>query len=300
MNKVENLSVLIVTYNTTEKIILDCLNSIQNNVKVLIVENSKNFLHKDVVNSKFPNVEIHCTGKNLGYGGGNNYGLKKINDDYALILNPDVICDKDLFKNIPKVINEIKSFSIIGCQYLHDKIFMPAGFFNKHKNANFKDNFKNNKVESLSKVEWVTGCSMLINLKKFDDKEIFDKNFFLYFEEIDLCKSVIKKGENIFSSQKLRIHHLGFRSSIDENASNKINLNKLREWHWMWSSFYFYKKNYNYLYAVNQMIGKLIKSLVKLLFYSKKFQKNKKEKYLYRFLGLYNSFLNYPSHFREK
>ena len=46
------------------------------------------------------------------------------------------------------------------------------------------------------------------------------------------------------------------------------------------------------------MIGKFIKSLFKLLFYSITFQRNKKDKYLYRFLGLYNSFLDKPSNFR--
>ena len=65
---------------------------------------------------------------------------------------------------------------------------------------------------------------MLINMNKFINKEIFDKDFFLYFEEVDLCKSVIKKGENIFTSQKLKIHHLGFQSSTEENFDNKINL----------------------------------------------------------------------------
>mgnify|MGYP001423598805 CR=1 FL=1 len=141
---------------------------------------------------------------------------------------------------------------------------------------------------------------MLINLQKFNDREIFDEKFFLYFEEIDLCKSVIKKGENIFTSNKLKIHHLGFQSSIDGNTDTSINLDNVREWHWMWSSFYFYKKNYNYFYAFYQMFGKLIKSFMKLSFYSITLQKDKKEKYLYRFLGLYNSFLNYPSYFREK
>jgi len=300
MKNLNDITVVIVTYKTIEKIIFDCLKSINPQVKILIIENSENFIHKKKISSNFPNTKVFCTGENLGYGKGNNFGLKLVKTEFALILNPDVICEKVFFDNIIDVINHHEDFTVIGCQYLNDEIFMPAGFFDKEKNNKFKDDFRNNKVDILTKVEWVTGCSMLINLGKFNDKEIFDKNFFLYFEEIDLCKSVIKKGENIFSSQKLRIHHLGFRSSIDENASNKINLNKLREWHWMWSSFYFYKKNYNYLYAVNQMIGKLIKSLVKLLFYSITFQKNKKEKYLYRFLGLYNSFLNYPSHFREK
>lgn len=300
MNKVENLSVLIVTYNTTEKIILDCLNSIQNNVKVLIIENSKNFLHKDVVNSKFPNVEIHCTGRNLGYGGGNNYGLKKINDDYALILNPDVICDKDLFKNIPKVINEIKNFSIIGCQYMHDKIFMPAGFFNKKKDKEFKQNFLKDNLEIISEVEWVTGCSMLLNLKKFENRQIFDENFFLFFEEIDLCKSLINKGEKIYTSQKLKIHHLGFQSSFENSSKEKADIDILREWHWMWSSFYFYKKNYNYFYALRKMSGKFIRSFIKIFFYLVTFQKNKKKRYLYRFLGIFNAVIGRSSSFRLK
>ena len=43
---------------------------------------------------------------------------------------------------------------------------------------------------------------MLINLQKFIDKEIFDKNFFLYFEEVDLCKSIIKKNGKIFFFKK--------------------------------------------------------------------------------------------------
>lgn len=300
MKSIEELTIVIVTYKTSEKVIIDCLKSIDQNVKVLIIENSNHFIHEKIVSSNFTNVEVKCTGDNLGYGKGNNFGLKLVKTSYALILNPDVICDKDFFDNIVDVTNEPDDFTLIGCQYLNDKVFMPAGFFDKRKNSEFKDNFIINEVETLSKVEWVTGCSMLVNLKKFKEKEIFDNNFFLYFEEIDLCKSIIDKGENIFTSQKLKIHHLGFKSSIDGNTNNEINLNKLREWHWMWSSFYYYKKNYNYLYAVYQMIGKLIKSLIKLSFYAVTLQKNKKDKYLYRFLGLFNSILNKPSNFRAK
>ena len=90
---------------------------------------------------------------------------------------------------------------------------------------------------------------MLLNNKKFKSKKIFDENYFLYFEEFDLCKSLIDKGEKIFSSKKLKIHHLGFKSSLDNSSTYKNNINHMREWHWMWSSFYFYKKNFNYLLA---------------------------------------------------
>ena len=196
MINLSNLTVVIVTFKTPEKIIIDCLKSINPKVKIIIVENSNTFIHEKLILSNFQNVVIKCSGENLGYGNGNNFGLKLLNTDYALILNPDVICDENFFDNVLNVIEKAKDFSIIGCQYLNDKIFMPAGFFEKEKNNQFKEDFKNNKTDILHKVDWVTGCSMLINLKKFENKEIFDKNFFLYFEEVDLCKSLTKKGEN--------------------------------------------------------------------------------------------------------
>ena len=79
------------------------------------------------------------------------------------------------------MINENQDFAIIGCQYLQDKVFMPAGFFNIENNNKFISKFKNRDIKEIEKVEWVTGCSMLVNLNKFNHKEIFDKKFFFIF-----------------------------------------------------------------------------------------------------------------------
>ena len=259
----------------------------------MIVENSEKFEHKNLILSQFRNVEIFCTGKNLGYGGGNNYGIELVKTDYILILNPDVICANDFFSNISELITKTEDFSIIGCQYLYDDVFMPAGFFDKKKNNQFVKDFRNNNVNSLAKVEWVTGCSMLLNIKKFNTKNIFDQNFFLYFEEFDLCKSLIKTNKNIYTSNKLKVHHLGFKSSGGKNE-----IENLKDWHYMWSSFYFYKKNHGYIFALIKLSGKFLRALCKMIFYSITFKKNLKNKYLYRFLGLLNSMIGRPSDFR--
>ena len=298
MNNLNDLTIVIVTFQTPEKIILNCLRSFDKNVKVIIVENSNIFLHEKTIKTKFSNVRIICTGENLGYGKGNNFGIKQVDTDYVLILNPDVICEKDLFKKIPTVVNSVKNFSIIGFQYSFDDIFMPAGFFDEKKNQEFKKNFKNNKIESISNVEWVTGCSMLINLKKFENKELFDKNFFLYFEEFDLCRSVVRSGNSVFTSKELKIHHLGFKSSLSENTLQNDKMINLKDWHYMWSGFYFYKKNFSYAYAFRKYFGKFLSSFLKIVFYSIIFQKTNKNKHLYRFLGLLNSILGKSSNFR--
>ncbi len=299
MKTLKDLTIIIVTFNTPKKIILECLRSIKNNdVKILIIENSNIFLHRDVVESEFSNVDILCTGENLGYGKGNNFGIEHTKSDYALILNPDVICDENFFSNVPVVIDEAKNFSIIGCQYLLDKIFMPAGFFDKKKNIEFIKDYQSNKIEGLTKVDWVTGCSMLLNLKKFNNSKVFDENFFLYFEEFDLCNTLIKNNKNIFTTDKLKINHLGFKSSIGENQAENLSIMNLKDWHYMWSSFYFYKKNFNYFYALKKLLGKFLKSFLKTVFYTITFQKNKKNKYFHRFLGLLNSITGRASSFR--
>ena len=298
MKNLSDLTAVIVTFNTSEEIILNCLRSIDKNVKVLIVENSNNFVHEKIVESEFSNVEIICTGENLGYGKGNNFGISYVKSEYVLILNPDVICDKEFFFNIPKVINENQDFAIIGCQYLQDKVFMPAGFFNIENNNKFISKFKNRDIKEIEKVEWVTGCSMLVNLNKFNHKEIFDKNFFLYFEEFDLCLNLIKTGKIIYTSSKLKIHHLGFKSSLDKNTLNNSKIINVKDWHYMWSSFYFYKKNYSYLFAIKKLSGKFFRSLFKSIFYTLLFKKENREKYLSRFLGLLNSMLNRPPNYR--
>ena len=298
MKNLDDLTVVIVTFQTPEKIILDCLNSINKSVNVIIVENSKIFSHEYLVKSKFSNVKVFCTGENIGYGKGNNFGLEKVDTNYALILNPDVICEEKLFDKIPNVVNKIKDFAVIGFQYSFDEIFIPAGFFDEKKNSIYRDDFKENRIESISSVEWVTGCSMLINLKEFKNKKIFDENFFLYFEEFDLCKSLINSGKNIFTAKELRIHHLGFKSSLGEEDKDHFDMIRLKDWHYMWSSFYFYKKNYNYFYALKKLSSKFFRSLFKSIFYTLLFKKENREKYLSRFLGLLNSMLNRPPNYR--
>ncbi|MDA7714544.1 glycosyltransferase [Candidatus Pelagibacter sp.] len=298
MKKKAKLTVVIVTYLTNKNILFNCLKSIDKKFKVIIVENSFKFKDKNFFLKKFDNIDIICTGLNLGYGKGNNFGLERVRTDYALILNPDIVCKKGFFNKIDQVIKRNKSFSIIGCQYSNESTYLPAGFFDKKKNYTFAKNFFNKNRKGLTKVDWVTGCSMLINLNKFENKSIFDKNYFLYFEEFDLCKSIINKSGSVYSSNDLKVHHLGFKGSFGASSKLKSEANKLRDWHWMWSYFYFYKKNYNYVYALYKVSGKFFKSFLKTIFYALLFDKLNRDKYLFRFLGLLFSITGIKSSYR--
>ena len=113
-NNISNLTVVIVTFKTDRSILKNCLDSIDKNVKILIVENSESFNNSKEIENNYSNVKIICSGSNLGMGAGNNFGLQNADTEYVLILNPDIICDKLFFSNIKKYLNDQIDYTIIG------------------------------------------------------------------------------------------------------------------------------------------------------------------------------------------
>ena len=291
-NKLSDLTIIIVTFRTNISILKDCLSSIHQSVKVLIVENSESFTNSEEITKNFNNVNILCTGSNLGMGGGNNFGLENVKTNFSLILNPDIICEKNFFQNIIQYLNDDFEYSIIGSQYLDNSIWKPAGFFSNKKNRDIKFD------KSLTKVDWVVGCSMLINLKKFSNKKIFDENFFLFFEEFDLCKRTLINRNLIYSSNKLIVKHLGFKGSFASDAKYEIQALKLKSWHYMWSQFYFNKKYEGIFISYIKGFASLLKNSLKILLNLITNNKLETIKYKYRFLGLLNSMLTKKSSFR--
>ena len=301
MNNLAKLTIVIVTYKTDSAILKNCLNSIDKNVEIKIIENSFKKENQTFSIDKKNNLSIHFTGKNLGYGAGNNYGFGLVNTDYVIVANPDIVFHKSFFDNVKKYLDSDLNFTIIGSTYNKDKSYSSSGLFKENEKKIYNKEVKSSSerlFDTLIKVDWITGCMMLINLKKFNTKKIFDESFFLYFEEFDLCKSIELRNENIFRAKNLLIDHLGYKGSIGSDPKSKLDSEKLREWHWMWSTFYFYKKNYGYLFAVRKTIGKLIRSFFKVIFYTITFNEKMKSKYSSRVNGLLNSIMSKGSSYR--
>ena len=267
------LTIVIVTFKSDEKVI-DCLNSISDEIPIIIVENSNNKIFKSKIESSYHNVECILSGQNNGYSIANNIGLKRVKTKYALVLNPDTILSKDAIKNFLITAKENKEFWLIGPA--NDQI----GILH----------FKNN----LAEVKNLKGFAIFFNMSKFGNK-FFDENFFLYFEEIDLCNQVIRKNGKIFLDQSITINHQGASSVKD---INKIELEKNRNWHWMWSTFYYHKKYKGFFLALLIIIPKLLSALTKIIFYLITFNKNKKDIYYCRLSGIFNSIIGNKSWYR--
>lgn len=289
------LTINILTFKTDKMILKDCIESIDKSIPVNIIENS-NYFHDKIYFKKIrKNIKIFCSGRNYGYGKGHNYGFSKVNSRYVLICNPDVVFKKNYFKNIFKFLKNNLDFNLIGSQYTKNQMYKPAyGLFSK-KGINpiiKKDKF------GLQEVNWVVGCTILFDLNKFPNKKIFDENFFMFYEETDLCKRVISKSGKVYSGSNLIINHLGEKSSFATRPEFKIDYIKLRNWHLMWSSFYFKKKHNGYFYSLINHFPSLVKDFLKILIYLILLNKEKCIKHYYRFLGLFNSIIGNKSKFR--
>ena len=279
----ENLTVVIVTIKS-EKVIENCLNSIDPKVKKIIIENSsdENFTQK--LKDKYQNIDCYNSGKNLGMGVGNNIGIKKSKTRYVMILNPDTILNNDTLDQIFKISKSL-DFAILSP--ISDKDNFP----------NYKIKNKTNYLEKdFFEVDQVDGYSMVIDKSKFDEK-FFDENIFMYLENDDLCLRMKKKGEKIFILKNAKINHLGAKA-VNEKYYNELEFS--RNWHWNWSKFYYRKKHYSFVFAFIIGLPSFISACLKCLFYLIFKNKFKFKIFFCKASGFYNSLINKNSWYRPR
>ena len=282
----QNLSVIIVSYKS-DYVIENCINSIHSEIEIVVVDNSNNNQLKEKIETKYRNVKYILSKENLGMGAGNNLGIKNVNKDFVLILNPDVTLEKSSIDEIIIASEEIENFGIIA----------PLSDKSEYHNYTLKKKTDFDPIKPF-KVKSVDGYAMLLNLKKLkklNDFYFFDENFFLYLENEDLCLRLEKNDENIYIVPKSRIHHLGGKA-VDPKYKNEIEY--LRNWHWMWSKFYFNKKHYGYLIALFKVFKNLISAKIKFFYYLITFNTFKRKIYQMRLLGLMSSMLGKNSYYR--
>lgn len=237
------VSIIIVNWNGLDYLKV-CLPSLfgQNykNIEVIIVDNASKDGSIDYVKKNFPKTAIIANSKNLGFAQANNIGYKKSKGEYVLLLNNDTKVTPDFLKNLINVLND-KEIGIVQPKILLlDKptyldsvgaFLTPTGFL-YHYGVNKPDQPKYSKrIYTYS----AKGACILIRREVLEKTEIegniFDPDYFAYFEETDLCHRVWLSGFKIAYEPKSVIYHkMGATSSKLDNSfvqyhsfKNRIN-----------------------------------------------------------------------------
>ena len=286
----KNLTVIIVSFVSND-VIFNCIDSIDDDLNIVVIENSNNFDLKKKLEQTYKNVKCFLNSSNSGMGAGNNFGLSKIKTEYALILNPDVILENSTISELINFSKKIDNFSILA----------PIHSNKDYPNYKTKKDLENNNSNFLNVIS-VDGYAMLLNLKSIknalnlNDYRFFDENIFMYLENDDLCKRLINKKEKIFIIKSSKINHLGAKG-VSQIFKNQIELS--RNWHWSWSRYYYKKKHFGFLNAFLSETPRAINSLIKIFVYSFT-NHNKKKIYIFRFQGFLKALLGKSSSYRPK
>ena len=264
-----SVTIIIVSYKSDSRI-EKCLKNLGKKYSKIIVETSKDKNLKINVEKKYPKTKVILTSNN-GYGAAMNFGVKHAKTKYVFMTTPDIILNNKTLKNL-----------LTAAKKLNNNFAFLSPVTKPYKNKSF------------IKVDNCKGYAIFVDKKKFQKIGGWDKNFFLFYEDHDLCKRYNGTNQKIYLIPNAEVKHAagGFYKN---NIINEINICK--NWHFMWSKFYFNKKYKGLLYAYIITFPFMIRSLIKSLFYFF-INENKFKIYFARFSGLFNAYINKKSWYR--
>lgn len=221
------------------------------NFEIVVVDNKSKNEEIDFLKS---NLQKHAltvfSDKNLGYSGGNNLGLKypeKIQVDYFLVLNNDIIIEDDQFiEKMVKGIQDYKSENVVASSPLIDTVstglplkdqiqvrrimslkdtfLINIPLFNPFTKTKFNHFIYKNEMPYINKMmlcDSINGAAFIIDGDFIRKNNYLDEGTFLYYEEIILGKQIINAGKICLLNGTTSIKHL--QGASTKNSGKKIN-----------------------------------------------------------------------------
>jgi len=281
----DHLTTIIINYNTTEDT-NECLESLSQLTEnkhfkhqIIIVDNGSKIPYsvpEDVGNLK---IKLIHSEKNLGFTGGNNLGIsdaiKTFQTDYILLLNSDTVVDKDFLNYLYKplkedstaVISSPKIYFYKNNEY-HKKSYSKEQHGNvvwyaggnidwQHLTAHHRgvDEVDREQFNNLTTSDFATGCCLLFKRELIERVGIFDKNYFLYLEDVDLSKRATLNGLKLLFIPQSLVWHKNASSSDGSGG-------KTHDYYLTRNRFYFFLKYGNWkirLLALKLIIDIILK-----------------------------------------
>ncbi len=232
----KTLTIVIVLYRESFELIFKTLNHIRD-LKIIIIDNDNNIELKNKILKHFEISKYIMNEKNNGFSAGYNQGIKLSSTLFTLVLGPDCLIKKD---DIYILIQKLS-------YYENSIIVTPTSYNDKNEltysGGPLPENGQKNKVlniEGDTCVENALGACMLFRTEDFKKNNLlFDENFFLYFSDDDLCRTIKSLNKYIIQTKDSAcIHQHGIIKVT--NKYLKIYIKEYNYTHDM--LYYFYKK----------------------------------------------------------
>ncbi len=222
-----DIGIVIVNWNSGKEL-KRCLESIESSgyiENVVVVNNGADYGNVDLSANHESLIKIIKNEENLGYGEGNNEGIKYFLDKkkkFILILNPDTQIYKDTIPNLLEALKRDKRIGIVGPKIFapNDNIWSCGGVIDKKRYSagliglGEKDK---GQYDQVREVDFISGTAMMVRREVFMKIGVFEPSYFMYYEDVEFCKQAKKAGFKVMYVPTSQILHRE-SSSIGKNS----------------------------------------------------------------------------------
>jgi len=230
-----DFSVVIVSFNTRD-LLRECLQTLfahtgNLSLQTLVVDNASADDSADMVAAEFPSVTLIRSAANLGFGPANNRAIAEATGRYVVLLNSDAFLKEQTLRRsvelmdadpgvglaggrligrdgdwqpsarmFPSLLNELLTISGLSARWPRSRLFGRV------------DRTWADPAEPAD-VDWVPGAYSILRRSVLDRVGGFDPRFFLYFEEVDLCRRIRQAGWRVCYWPQIEVMHIGGESS---------------------------------------------------------------------------------------
>ncbi len=259
----KDVSILIVHHSTpgllrqTLRGIFSCAHEVS--FEVIVVDNNPNVRVHKMIQKEFPQVKVVMSEKNIGFGNGMNLAMEHAKGRYLFVFNPDITMIESVLGELVHYMDKHADVGMVGPKLLNPdgslqhscyRFMKPEVIFYRRIPFIGKLPFARRAVDHYQMKEWdhsserdidyLLGAAMFTRREAMEDVGGFDPNFFVYFEDQDLCRRFWKNAWRVVYLPTVELVHYHRRETAKGNVFTQLTnpLTRIQ----MQSAIYYYKK----------------------------------------------------------
>ena len=256
------LSIVIVTFNSAKDIDA-CLASLTSqspavDLETVVVDNASSDGTAAAVRGRWPGVRVLESGRNLGFAGGSNLGIRQTFGELVLLLNPDTIVRPGALATLIGALDARTDAAAAGPRLIDaqgraelsfGRMIGPLAEFRQKLLVTGHDRgvpLVSRYVERLTRypreADWVSGACLMVRRADVEAVGLLDERYFMYAEDVDLCAAIRARGRRVlFVPGSEVVHHRGrsvaSRPRVTEMAYRRSQLAFYAKHHPGWTPF---------------------------------------------------------------
>jgi GT2 family glycosyltransferase len=232
------ISVVVLNWNGG-RVIEECLISLQTQtyspMEIIVVDNASTDSSADLIKTKFPHVRLIVNDRNLGFGGGNNVGIRASRGRYIMVLNNDARLDPQCIEELRKSIEKDKRYGASASKILLDgeRGLLDAAGINIYMDGLSIGRGRLERADRYQveeEVFFASGCASLFRKEMLDDIGLFDEDFFAYADDTDMGWRAQLAGWRCIYNPKAIVYHSHSASSSAYSQLKAFLVERNRIW----------------------------------------------------------------------